>query len=112
MAEKIKLVQGDTRPQVRLTLTDDTTGEAIDLSGATVTLHFRAVGGTSLLFSRQALVNPQEASLGKAIVVWQSGDLNVDPGEYEGEVEIYWSNTGARQTVYDLLKFRVREDVG
>lgn len=35
MAEKIKLVQGDTGPQVRLTLTDDITGKAIDLTGAT-----------------------------------------------------------------------------
>lgn len=44
MAEKIKLVQGDTRPQVRLTLTDENTGDVIDLTGATVTLHFRALG--------------------------------------------------------------------
>jgi len=112
MAEKIKLVQGDTRPQVRVTLTDENTGEIIDLTGATVTLHFRAVGGTTPLFSRQGIVNPEEATLGKAVIVWQSGDLNVDAGDYEGELEVYWSSTGARQTVYDLLKFRVREDIG
>lgn len=112
MAEKIKLVQGDTRPQIKVTLTDENTGEVIDLTGATVTLHFRPVGGTTPLFSRQGFVNPEEAPLGKAVIVWQAGDLNIDAGEYEGEVELYWGNTGARQTVYDLLKFRVREDIG
>lgn len=112
MAEKIKLVQGDTYPQIRVTLTDEGTGNAIDLTGASVTLHFRAVGGTTPLFSRGGFVNPETATQGKAIFVWQAGDLDVAAGEYEGEVEIYWSGTGARQTVYDLLKFRVREDIG
>lgn len=112
MAEKIKLVQGDTRPQVRLTLTDENTGDVIDLTGATVTLHFRALGGTTPLFSRQGVVSSEEAALGKAVIAWQAGDLNVDAGEYEGEIEVYWAATGARQTVYDLLKFRVREDIG
>lgn len=112
MAQKIKLVQGDTYPQIRVTLTDENTGAPIDLSGAAVTLHFREAGGTAPLFSRGGFVNPETATEGKAVFVWQAGDLDVDAGEYEGEVEIYWSNTGARQTVYDLLKFRVREDIG
>jgi hypothetical protein len=111
MAEKIKLVQGDTYPQIRVTLTDENTGAAIDLTGATAMLHFRAVGGTAPLVSRQGVINPSEAVQGKAIFVWQEGDLNVPAGEYEGEVEVFWPNTGARQTVYDLLKFRLREDV-
>lgn len=111
MAEKIKLVQGDTYPQIRVTLTDENTGAVIDLTGATVTLHFRAVGADTVLFSRQGTVLQNEAALGKAIFIWQAGDLNVEAGEYEGEVEVYWANTGARQTVYDLLKFRVREDL-
>lgn len=111
MAERIKLVQGDTYPQVSVTLTEENSGAPIDLTGATATLHFRAVGGTSVLFSRGLFINPQEAALGKALIAWQAGDLNVPAGDYEGEVEVYWSNTGARQTVYELLKFRVREDI-
>lgn len=111
MAEKIKLVQGDTGPQVRLTLTDDITGDAINLTGATVTLHFRALGGTSPLFSRQIYVNPQTTTEGKAVITWAEGDLNVEPGEYEGEIEIFWAGTGLRQTLYDMLKFKVRGDV-
>lgn len=111
MAEKIKLVQGDTGPQVRLTLTDDITGKAIDLTGATVTLHFRALGGDKALFSRQIYVNPQTTTEGKAVITWAEGDLNVEAGEYEGEIEIFWEATGLRQTIYDLLKFKVRGDV-
>jgi hypothetical protein len=109
MAEKIKLVQGDTRPQVRLTLTDENTGAVLDLTGATVTLHFRAVGASTSLFSRQGVV--LDAPNGIAVITWQAGDLNVPAGEYEGEIEVYWSATNARQTVYDLIKFKVREDI-
>lgn len=109
MAEKIKLVQGDTRPQVRLALTDENAGEVLDLTGATVTLHFRAVGESTSLFSRQGYV--LDAPNGIAVISWQTGDLDVPAGEYEGEIEVYWASTGARQTVYDLLKFKVREDI-
>lgn len=112
MAEKIKLVQGDTYPQIKITLTDQSTGLPIDLTGATVNLHFRVVGSTTKLFSRSGVVNVGTAAQGKAIFTWQPGDLDIAAGDYEGEVEIYWANTGARQTVYDLLKFRVREDIG
>lgn len=109
MAEKIKLVQGDTSPQIRLTLTDESSGDPIDLTGATVTLHFRAVGSTTVLFSREALVNPETADTGVCVIEWQSGDLNVDFGDYEGEVEIVLAD-GRRETLFDLLKFKIRED--
>ncbi len=111
MAEKIKLVQGDTYPQVKVTLTDENSGQPIDLTGATVTLHFRAVGGTSALFSRNGFVNPQTATNGEAIFQWHTGDLSIPAGDYEGEIEAVWSGTGARQTAYELLKFKVREDI-
>ncbi len=111
MVDKIKLVQGDTGPQVRLTLIDDITGEPIDLTGATVTLHFRALGGDTAIFSRQIYVNPQTTVEGKAIITWEQGDLDVPAGEYEGEIEIYWQTTEVRQTIYDLLKFKVRGDI-
>lgn len=111
MTDKIKLVQGDTGPQVRLTLLDDISGEPIDLTGATVTMHFRALGGDAALFSRQIYVNPQTTTEGKAVITWEEGDLDVEAGDYEGEIEVYWSTTGMRQTIYDLLKFKVRGDV-
>jgi len=39
MATSFKYVQGDTGPQIRVTLTEEDTGNAVDLTGATVTLH-------------------------------------------------------------------------
>ena len=109
MAEKIKLVQGDTGPQLRLTLTDEDSGEATDLTGATVTLHFRAVGSSTALFSREAFVNPDTATTGICILEWADGDLDLDAGDYEGELEVVRS-TGVRETIYEILKFKVRED--
>lgn len=111
MAERIKLVQGDTGPQIKLTLSDETTGEALDLTGATVTLRLRASGSDVVILTRVALVNPALALEGIAIIFWQSGDLDLDPGPYEGEVEIVFADQ-MRQTVYDLLRFTVREDFG
>lgn len=111
MADKIRLVQGDTGPQVQLTLTDDSTSNPIDLSGATATLHFRALGSDTALFHRTLYIPNATAAAGKAVIVWAEGDLDVEPGEYEGEIEIYWTAQSLRQTVYDLLKFKVRGDV-
>ncbi len=111
MTTRIKLVQGDTFPSIRVTLTDETSGAPIDLTGATVTMHFRAVGEAAPLFSLVATVYPSEAVLGKAVFTWGPTSLNQTPGDYEGEVEVYWASSGARQTVYEFLKFRLREDI-
>jgi hypothetical protein len=108
--KKIKLVRGDNYPQIRVELTDVNTGAPIDLTGASITLHFRAVGSSTVLFSRPGVVPVGTAAQGQGVFTFQSGDLNIDPGDYEGEVEVVWSGLGARQTVYDLLKFRVRQD--
>lgn len=108
MTERIKLVRGDTAPQIRLTLTDEVSGLPINLLSNTVTLHFRAVGSTTVLFSRAALINPDLAAAGICVISWETSDLNQEPGDYEGEIEIIRSN-GSRETLYDILKFRLRE---
>lgn len=107
MAQSFKYVQGDTGPQLKLTLTEEDSGSAVDLTGATVTLHFRAAGEDNVLFSRQFFINPDVA--GEAILQWEEGDLDVEPGAYEGEVEVVRAS-GLRETLYDKLKFRIRED--
>ena len=110
MTDRIKLVRGDTRPQLRLSLTDSTNNSPINLTGASVTLHFRATGADTVLFSRPALINPETANTGVCYIEWEEGDLDLDAGTYEGEVEIVHS-TGARETIYELLKFKLREDI-
>lgn len=109
MTDRIKLVQGDTGPQIRLTLTDQQSGDPIDLTGATVTLHFRAADSDTVTFSRPAYINPDTATTGVCVIDWEEGDLDVEPGLYNGEIEIV-SGTGSRETIYELLKFKVRED--
>jgi len=106
MADTYKYVQGDTGPQIQVTITS-ADGTATNLTGGSVTLHFRAAGETTVLFSRALAF--LDASNGKAVLQFNAGDLNVDAGNYEGELETVLS-TGLRETRYELLKFKIRED--
>jgi len=109
MAEKIKLVQGDTKPALVCNITDETTGAAINLTGATVRLKFRAAGATSLTATVTGSVT--NGANGQVAFYPASAPemLQGEPGDYEGEIEITFADNTI-QTVYDLLKFKVRED--
>jgi hypothetical protein len=106
---RIRLVRKDTGPQVQLTLTDDATGAAVNLSGATATLHLKSLTTGTTVLSRALTIPPSTASQGVAVIVWSTGDLDQTPGDYDGEVEIVFTS-GMRQTVYDVLKFRIRDE--
>lgn len=107
MTDKIKLVQGDNLPYIKLTLTDPLTGAAINLSASTVVVrvYFRAAGSTTLL-NTIVCEKISGGSTGQVRFNFPSGVLNVEPGLYEGEVEIDFE--GQKQTVYDVLKFNIR----
>ena len=109
MDSRIRLVQGDTGPQVQVTLTDETSGDPIDLTGATATLHLRSEATGTTVLSRPMVIPGATSTQGLATVVWGATDLDQDPGDYSGEIEVVLAS-GLRQTVYDLLKFRLRED--
>jgi hypothetical protein len=102
MAEKIKLVQGDTRPVLRVTITDDA-GVAIPVSAAT--LKFREAGASTLKATITGVII--DGPNGVVDFTWTNTALDT-AGEFEGEVE-FTPSTGGTQTVYDLLKFKVRE---
>ena len=108
MSEKIKLVQGDTRPQIKVTLTDDTTGLPVDITGATCRMKFRAVGSTELIETLTGIV--LDGPNGVVVFSWGPTSLDVGAGDYEGEVEVTYASGQGIQTVYDPLKFKVRED--
>jgi hypothetical protein len=123
MTERIRLVQGDTRPQIVVSL-KASSGTAIDCSGATVRFYFRKEGSSTVLVtitgnlltgfidSTGALITvgyTTPGSGGRASFSWPANALNVEAGNYEGEVEITFQD-GTVQTVYDLLKFKVRAD--
>ena len=106
--DTIKLVQGDTKPTIQLTLTDEVTGNPYDLSDAntTVRVYFRARGTTTLLST--IACTKTDAVNGVVTFDFSNNVLDVDPGLYEGEIEV--DLNGAKHTVYQVLKFRVRED--
>ncbi len=109
MASTYKYVQGDTGPQIKVVLSEEDSGAAVDLSGGTVTLHFRAAGEDTVLFSRGLYINPETADTGEAVLQWQATDLDQEAGAYEGEIEVV-RGSGVRETLYDKLKFKIRED--
>jgi hypothetical protein len=125
MAEKIKLVQSDTKPALVVSLTDESSASPIGLNGSTVRLFFRAVGSTTILATLVGtlLVGKVNAdgtidsaspynttgAGGRVQFNWGSTDLTQPAGDYEGEIQITYSD-GTIQTVYDLLKFKLRED--
>ncbi len=125
MADKIRLVRNDTRPQLITSLKDSATGNPIDISMATTRLKFRAVGATT---NRAVLTATPLPGLelddgtidndgiyatagkgGRCVFQWTAEALSGDAGDYEGEIEITFSD-GTIQTVYDTLKFKLRED--
>lgn len=107
---RIRLVRNDTGPQVRLTITNQLTGLPVDLTGATVTLHFRNEVTGEFLFSRPLVVPALTAASGVAVIEWAADDLDQDAGDYEGEVEVVGADS-IIQTIYYPLKFRIREEI-
>lgn len=107
MSDVIRLVAGDDYPIIRLTLTDDVTGAAIDLSDGTtsVSVKFRVTGSTTIL-STISCAKVSGGSTGIVQFDFTGDVLDVDPGSYEGDIVIDFD--GSLQTVYDTLRFRVR----
>lgn len=109
MADEIKLVQGDNRPYIKLTLTQ-VDGTPLDLSdaGISISIHFRSVNveipAVTILASKlDGGVN------GEVMFNFPGTTLNVEPGHYEGEVEVDFG--GETQTIFNRLKFFVREQL-
>jgi hypothetical protein len=119
--DTINLVQGDDLPQLEIILRDSsaaatgqtldigdpTTWNPIDLTNATaVRLKYRRINTVTLVDTLTfTIVSP--ATDGKIIVAWGATTLDDGVGDYEGEIEIQYSN-GTYLTVPDKLKFSVR----
>jgi hypothetical protein len=109
---KIRLVAGDTGPQLKLTITEDPSGLAVDLTNATGRFILRATGTTTVLLTKTLTINSGpggDAPQGVCYVTWSAGDLNLAAGDYEGEVEITMPS-GMIQTVFEPLQIRLRAD--
>lgn len=105
--EKIKLVQGDTKPALVCTITDECDGVAVNITGTTPRLKFRAVGATVLTATLVGTVI--DGPNGICTFAWGATTLAVDPGEYEGEIELTYSDATV-QSVFEILKFKLRKE--
>lgn len=105
MSTRIKLVQGDNRPYIKMTL-KDADGTPINLGGCTVQMYFRAEGSDTVLSTIQCPVFGAPID-GQVVFNFPGDTLNVEPGPYEGEVEVNFG--GEKQTVYSPIKFSVRQ---
>jgi uncharacterized cupin superfamily protein len=116
----IKVVVGDTHPELNFTLTDSNTAASgktldaedpttfapIDLTGSTTRVRIRKIGTTTILDTIVCSIT--NATAGKCSMVFTSSTFTA-AGFYEGEIEITKSD-GNIQTVGDLIRFNVRDD--
>lgn len=120
--ETINLVANDTKPYIDIVLRDSnkplpginldpddpTTWHPIDLTGVTVKVHFRAIGTKEILDTLDCVKHAPYKD-GKCFMVWNPETLAVKAGTYEGEVFLEYED-GNTLTIFDRLKFKVRED--
>jgi len=116
----VKLVVGDTLPELNFTLKDsntaasgktldeedNTTWAPVNLSGGSVKLRIREVGQTTVLSTITATLS--SPSTGQCSLIFPSGTWT-SAGTFEGEVE-FTKSDGNIQTVQDFIKFKVRDD--
>lgn len=118
----LHLVAGDTLPELKITLKDShspvegsvldpdnsATWGAIDISGASVKLRLREIGATEVIGVLACVAT--EPQKGKCVTNFPVGTLS-KAGTLEGEIEITFANGGV-QTVFELIKIKVRGQVG
>jgi hypothetical protein len=107
-SDTIRLVANDTQPVLTFTLTDASTGAAVNLTGAVVRMRIRDLNTTTEKAALVcAMVNP---AAGQVATNFPTGTLDT-AGTFEAEIEIVFADTSI-QTVYDLIKLVVRDDIG
>jgi len=106
----IYLVQGDTGPQIYITVTREDTGAAVDVSGGSARLKVRKKGTDTLSFTLSASDVGDNLENGKLYFSLDGGQLaTIAAGNYEGEVEMTLSD-GIVETVYERVDLVIRED--
>ena len=121
--ETINLVQGDTKPELNFTLRDSATAVVTDpvtvldeddsstwaiinITGYTIKLKFKALTSFTVLFTESLAII--SGSGGTCSMIWPADSLDITAGIYEGELQLT-DGSSKVQTVYDKLKFKVRE---
>ncbi len=106
----IYLVQGDTGPQIKIQVTRDSTGAAVDVSGGTARLKVRKKGTETILFTLTASDIGDNLENGVLYFSLDGGQIStITPGTYEAELELTFSDDTI-ETVYEKVDIVVRED--
>lgn len=118
----INVVAGDDKPEINLIIKDSNTALAgqtldpddsdtwdlVDISNPTITVKFKKLGESTILDTLNCTkVAPY--TNGECFMTWNLTTLDVVAGLYEGEIVLTYDN-GRIQTLFDKLKFKVRED--
>ena len=104
------LVKDDIGTQLKAVLTREDDGSAVNLTDATVRLKFRARGSSTVLFTLTSITtSPTDIENGIAVFQFAEGNLDLDEGKYEAEIETTFTS-GAVETVFEKLEFYVRAD--
>lgn len=118
MSGLINLVSNDGLPSLAITLKNANTGEPddpdtwdpIDVSDVTAVVYmkFRKQGSTTII-DTMTCINETDGTDGRVVLIWSPTALaGLTAGLYEGE--LYIDFNGVIQTVYDVVRFNIRED--
>lgn len=107
----IELVQNDTRPQLNITIIDDMTQLAMDLTGVSaIKLHLREEDADVIKTSIPMYVAGDPVD-GQVFMQWTAGALDT-AGWFVGEIELTFGTgeSTAIQTLYEEIRFKIRAD--
>jgi hypothetical protein len=109
--DTIQLVKGDTGPELKAELKRTDTGDDFVADDATLNLHIRKKGETSVIVTIEA--NAAKSTPASGILVFSLEDFltdsSVDEGFYEAEVEVALPN-GSSMSAFDVINIKVRDD--
>jgi hypothetical protein len=106
----IYLVQGDTGPQIFITVTREDTGLPINVADGSAKLKVRKKGSSTLAFTLTAANIGASLEEGKLYFSLDGGQLaTIEAGNYEGEVELTLADSTV-ETVFEQVDIVIRED--
>ena len=100
----VDLVQGDTAPILRGTITDDETGQPLDLTGCTVFFQMRKKDDHRYTINASCSIVDEET--GRVAYSLAANDLNT-PGEFQAQYEVHYPDTTV-QTTYVPITINIR----
>lgn len=110
MTNTFYIKRNDTRPEINIIVIDESSGNPLNLTGATATFSMKKAGASAPKITRAA-AQIADAAAGKVKYSWATGDTN-DPGIYRAEFEVTFSGGGKATFPGDgYIEVHILEDV-